>query len=371
MTYWTPEECLSNGTAEDVRSFIAQYGLPKPGDSGPWAPVSFHSPNLIVTNPDHRATEYMLRHGVDVNLRDEAGYTLCMRAAEQNDNPVVLQLLIDAGAKIDSAENKNLLLMTVRGSKYENCKVLIKAGIDVNASPGVLQSAVRNKKLAFVSLLLESGADPNLRDAVGFVPLAWVTRTNCQIDILRLLIRFGGKINGVRSANGTTLLREILLCSNHDALIILIQAGIDVEQDDHLGNKSWFSALCKISNPQRSALAILYAAGIQIDPRGFQVSNSSYFIYQTDPQRKIDLDGEDLLNKVNEGLIDNLARAAFLVIKEFDKLFLSVCIGLQELDLPALITCEILQALLFRWPRFRYCDYWSRVVLIKHFDQRN
>jgi uncharacterized protein len=79
-------------------------------------------------------------------------------------------------------------------------RTLIEAGADVHAparnSLGVtpIQSAVAGRNAAITRLLLEAGADPNVRERGGYTPLH-VAAHNGDIDILRGLLVAGADLN--------------------------------------------------------------------------------------------------------------------------------------------------------------------------------
>lgn len=58
------------------------------------------------------------------------------------------------------------------------------------------------------------------------------------------------------------------------------------------------------------------------------------------------------------------------VIHRHDARIIEVCTALQDLHLPALQLCEIIQAVLWFWPRLKFHDIWNRVVLVRHFHDR-
>ena len=283
--------------------------------------------------------------------------TPCMRAARDIDNPAVLQYLIDSGADIEAVRfGYTALGFAVSGNKNENCKTLLKAGAKISgAGISVLHIAVGRQDISLAQMFLEAGADPNGLDVFENPPLSSISSHHTNInEMLSLFIRFGARVSDVVTKRDGFLLLDTVHQSTkpQKSLITLVQAGIS-ERLHRPFYRLPVSSLSEISNPFGSGLAILYAAGILN-----QFTNMDHIsLHCTFPRDQFDTDF----------LLRRLTRAGHAVIKNFDDSFVFVGVGLQELGLPALVTCEILQALLFRWPRFRYCDFWNRVVLIKHF----
>ncbi|WP_257287900.1 ankyrin repeat domain-containing protein, partial [Endozoicomonas sp. SESOKO2] len=79
--------------------------------------------------------ERLISAGADVNVdRAEDGYTPLIFAADKPD-PVILKLLINAGAKVNAANSlgATALHFAARSNNIDNMKALIEGGADVNA----------------------------------------------------------------------------------------------------------------------------------------------------------------------------------------------------------------------------------------------
>lgn len=113
--------------------------------------------------------------------------------------------------------------------KTEAVKYLLKAGAQVNSpsnnSLGVtpLQSAVAGNHLEITRLLLEAGADPNVRERGGNTPLHAAAQ-NGNIEIVRSLIFGGADLEAINANNEKPL--DIALKSRHDDVVNLLKSGI-------------------------------------------------------------------------------------------------------------------------------------------------
>jgi ankyrin repeat protein len=111
----------------------------------------------------------------------------------------------------------------------EAVEYLIKAGAEINSpsknSLGVtpLQSAVAGCHYEITSLLLEAGADPNVREGSGHTPLHVAAQCG-DVRIIRLLI-FGGANLEATSNDGAQPL-DIALAAGHNEVANLIKEGI-------------------------------------------------------------------------------------------------------------------------------------------------
>ncbi|MBQ7069621.1 MAG: ankyrin repeat domain-containing protein, partial [Synergistaceae bacterium] len=76
-----------------------------------------------------------IKYGVDVNVKDNDGWTALMRAAD-NGNAEAVNILIKAGADVNAKNNyygSTALMIAARQGNAETVNALIKAGADVNA----------------------------------------------------------------------------------------------------------------------------------------------------------------------------------------------------------------------------------------------
>jgi uncharacterized protein len=113
--------------------------------------------------------------------------------------------------------------------KVEAVKYLIKGGAEINSpsknslSVTPLQSAVAGGHLEITRLLLEAGANPNVRERDGNTPLH-AAAFNGDIEIVRSLIFGGADLEAINVNHEKPL--DIALKSGHDGVVSLLRAGI-------------------------------------------------------------------------------------------------------------------------------------------------
>jgi cytochrome c len=120
--------------------------------------VLFASWQLAVQHP--HLVEMLLRHGLDVNVKNDFGKTMLMYAAQLN-RPDVVRLLLKRGAKVN-----------MKTINVEQCGMVIKGGRDA------LSYAAENAGIEVMRLLVEAGAevatietqDRTLRDLLASNP---------------------------------------------------------------------------------------------------------------------------------------------------------------------------------------------------------
>jgi ankyrin repeat protein len=219
----------------------------------------------------------LIKAGADVNIKGPNDWTALLQAAG-NGHAEVMQALIDANAFIH-AENKSqnnardiaeergyseiaqslykqgvadnrvreFIMLTTMGNERQVYN-LIQKGHDPNRVDHKGRSALfyalctdwdrRYNDTQFVlrpniiKLLLENGADPNLRDAKGKTPMtALVTEYSINDEVFNLLIEHGAQLDVVDYYN-----RSLLHYARSSPLIPdLINLGLDVNQVDTFG----------------------------------------------------------------------------------------------------------------------------------------
>lgn len=191
---------------------------------------------------DLSIVQTLINTGIDVNQKNEDGWTPLHIAASKNHREIV-ELLIDNGADINSTGNPSFIFTwqggftplhyaTVNGHK-EIVVLLINKGADVNAkdnsgstpldratqgnhtdiadllraqggNTGTIHVVARNGYLAGVQAYLDAGVDINARDQNGSTPLHWAALEGHK-EIAKLLINKGANVNAKDELGDTPL----------------------------------------------------------------------------------------------------------------------------------------------------------------------
>ncbi len=112
---------------------------------------------------------------------------------------------------------------------YDTAEYLVKAGAPINstahndlkATP--LHSATAGRHAKIVKMLLDQGADPNVREQNGFTALHAAAQ-NDDVEIIRLLL-LGGADLTLKSTNGKTAM-DIAMDAGHEKATVLLGEGV-------------------------------------------------------------------------------------------------------------------------------------------------
>src|SRR5262245_850645 len=172
-----------------------------------------------------RMVQVLLELGADPNATDVTGATALTTAVQENVDPALASALLAAGAKLDLLTALNLghhseaeamlrddparigpegrdtiaLHLAVSKRNLDTIRWLLAHGIDVNARRPIwdcnhtaLHMTVENGEMAIARLLLDAGADPNIRDdKFNATALGWARHFGRE-DFAELLREKGG-----------------------------------------------------------------------------------------------------------------------------------------------------------------------------------
>ncbi|MDE7134730.1 MAG: ankyrin repeat domain-containing protein, partial [Rikenellaceae bacterium] len=157
-----------------------------------------------------RIVEQLIASGANVNVRDNTGGAFSMLWRRRGETPLhraaainsvsIVRMLIDAGAKVncyDYYHTTPLHLAALHGN-YQMVRLLVDAGAKVSVrdddgNEPVLM-AVRSGGVAIVGCLLDNGANVNTASNSGETPLHRATRLG-EVETALFLLKRGADIN--------------------------------------------------------------------------------------------------------------------------------------------------------------------------------
>lgn len=152
-----------------------------------------------------------------------------------------LLLAIPAQAETD-------LLAVVLNEQTDATQSLLAKGADPNLADryGVLplHAAILNANQTLVSLLLKAGANPHLPAATGETPLMLAARTG-KPQVLQLLLDAGADVNAREAQFGQTALMLAVRENQPAAVKLLLAHGADTDAATRIGTTPVFVPPCK------------------------------------------------------------------------------------------------------------------------------
>src|SRR6266404_762906 len=201
------------GFYELVEHLILKYPRCASAHGGNFG-TALHSASYVGRS---RIVRSLLRHGVDVDIRDYGNRTPLVYASIRGHCDVV-QCLLDHGADVHSRAIYGFTPLN-RAASYGHVdliRILLEHNADVNVQDddgltplhmaiGFHHGSSRGGYLQVVRLLLQHGANPNARDAKDQTPLHFVnwTRYSSKQDMTRILLEYGADID-VKDDEGRT-----------------------------------------------------------------------------------------------------------------------------------------------------------------------
>ena len=194
----------------------------------------------------------LLKHpGIDVNAKDNDGYT-ALYWASQNGRTEIVAMLLDAGADVNAKDNNGwtALIRASQKGHTEIVSMLLEKGADVNAKNNngwtALTKAIWNEHPEIVGMLLENGADVNVTVYDGWTALVLAIEKR-DTEIVAMLLENGADVNATDN-NGDTALMKVINCDEEDdrpwnhvendiieIVEMLLEKGADVNVENNNG----------------------------------------------------------------------------------------------------------------------------------------
>jgi ankyrin repeat protein len=316
-----------------------------------------------------------IKAGADVNQVDDIGLTPLHYAIKFAKTDIltlieIIEIFIKNGADINKLTNNESMTLLHYAVYYhmniDIIKFLINKGANINAvgrsGKTIINDAISNNDLKTVKLLIENGVDLNLPDYIGFKPLHramlnyTLDRSNTMI-LIKTLIENGVDLNKI-NLNGKTLFYDAILMNIDETIInYFIKKGANVNLVDNHGINSLM--YCLLTGMHRH-LAILLAAGAE--NTNVNITFPEIDIVQL--SFKYNFNTKKLLLQKKE-----IDMAGFKAISDRAG---TICIAMQDLDLPAPQMIEIIvQECVPFAENLPYHYLWDLVVTVKHFNDRH
>jgi ankyrin repeat protein len=177
-----------------------------------------------------QVVRYLLRHGIDVNVR-VSGYDTPLLVASWKGHGDVVQYLLEYGADVELRDQYDYtpLSLAAYDGRVDAVRILLEHNADANSQDGrgktplhdvVSYEGFKADRPQIARLLLKRGANPNARDHDLQTPLHLVSEKANLLDVLRVLLEHGADLD-VEDKYGKTPL-QLSLDGGYDEVTRLL-----------------------------------------------------------------------------------------------------------------------------------------------------
>jgi len=213
---------LDKGADADISSDIIKYNVvAKQDEQEVSAEMGGTALNMALANGELETAKLLLPKTNNVN-------TVCMKMtplhyAIMHGRADVVKALLEKGAEVNTV-----------GGDFDSTPLHLAIMQDHND---------KCPDSEIIKLLLEYGAEANIKDKLGFRPLQIACVHQC-LEVMKLLIEYGANVN-MKNQYGASLLHGTAYFGYSDIVELLIDYGIDVNAKDQKGQTALDKAIYK------------------------------------------------------------------------------------------------------------------------------
>ncbi|QRI42758.1 ankyrin repeat protein [Cheloniid poxvirus 1] len=215
----------------------------------------------IQSNDEIEIIDILMKKGIDINMKDDLGNTALHYACDYVKGLNIVKILLSYGAdtNIENYLGTTPLACAVNTSNEVLVNILLDNNADPNSSSSnilgtkVLHTAVGSGNIDIVGAILMAGANPNVVDKVGVSPLHVATADKDSYVLMEMLLDNGADPN-IKCANGFTPLFNALY--DHNRIKLLFLYGADINITDSYGNTP-LTYLTNFDNRYVNAIIVL------------------------------------------------------------------------------------------------------------------
>ncbi len=166
--------------------------------------------------------------------------------ASYNGNLPGIRTFLDHKIDINGQAQVTPLIAAADGERSAAVTLLLEKGANPNIraqfnGQTALHFAARKGNLGIVILLLNGGAEPNPVDPSGHTPL-WAAAFQNHPQVIRALVKNGANLNH-RDSNGNTAISIAAAGGSDEAIIELAALGLNPDQPNRFGRTPLFDAV--------------------------------------------------------------------------------------------------------------------------------
>jgi ankyrin repeat protein/beta-lactamase regulating signal transducer with metallopeptidase domain len=216
---------------------------------------------------DTIAIKTFLAAGMNINARNEKGYTAITRAAETGQSETV-QSLLAAGAdpNLKNAGNYSALAFAALNGDVSTMKILIAAGAEVDLKVGQQETALivaaANGQREAVILLLDNKASIEANSEARGTALV-AAASSAKFDVVKTLLDRGANVNAANPA-GFTALHRAATNRDSDSIRLLLDRGANINAKEVNGQTPLMIAASNNSDSSKANALLLIERGADV-----------------------------------------------------------------------------------------------------------
>lgn len=325
---------------------------------------------FLYRNPTVAALECFIDKDINFNdIKTNRGDPLWYELIHDLYNPQLLERLLKLGVNVNqwsSYETPLTIASTCYSPKF--CEILLNHGANISVynrrGCQPIHCAASAGCDSTLNYLLSRGANVNAMSPTGLTPLHLSVTSRldgvCKSPVLYSLVKAGADVNAV-DTGGRNAFYVALQTGNIPILFDLVTCGIKFQIFSSYGRAFW---------QNRIATAVLSTNEID------QISALYYMSGETVDWKPRFPNFDDIETRFWKNCTRGCHTPAFSeqcnqVINRTSDELVTTCVGLQSLQLPSLVLCEIISEVLACWGRIKFCEIWNRVVAVRHFHERH
>lgn len=201
-----------------------------------------HNPLFCaVESNQYFIARFLIEKGADVNLKYKHEYFTILIASVFSRNVQLTSLLLDHGANIDDTDlcGETPLMWAVKEGMVDMATLLINRGANLEKlEPGSFMTAlllsIQHRQPDTALLLIDSGADVNIKNIAGTTPIIWAA-SNGYYDVVERLIDAGANMDFRQDSFGNTALMRAIEHDYTHVSQLLIERGADLHIQNFQG----------------------------------------------------------------------------------------------------------------------------------------
>ena len=202
-----------------------------------------------IQNPHVEVIKYLLEHGAEINAKDVDGW-IPLHLVTSNPNGEVLKYLVEKGADVNAKTNygDTALLDLAKFSPHRTVlnvdvfESLVNHGAEADIkdregrTPLFYAAGDPKAGVEILKYLVDHGADVNVKDDGGWTPLYYAAMWQRDVEIFKYLVSVGADVNA-KSENGDTPLHEVAKYGHGmEVFKYLVSVGADVNAKNKDGD---------------------------------------------------------------------------------------------------------------------------------------